>query len=162
MGNRCPNCSKFVSLEAQDPEVQSCDVELDGTVSAEVRLVLACAECGDEGKETVFTFEEQSDELEEHIAAHAAGGWWEGEEGEEGSVWHELSETYELNVEEPEFEVLDEYETKDRHGKPIRNFRYQKHLYGVSGTATVECSCGESFDLGMSDTLQASAFDENW
>ena len=55
---RCPNCAKFVSQEAGDPEF---DLNLDwntGEVYGTVRIVQNCAECSTELKE--FTFDVQA------------------------------------------------------------------------------------------------------
>lgn len=51
---RCPDCSKFVGLENQDPEINSLEAEFadEQTVSVSVsaRHVRACADCGTELK----------------------------------------------------------------------------------------------------------------
>ena len=61
MSNRCPDCGTFVSLEQEEPEVNSVEIESAGEIeeegvqdleiNAEVRLVLNCGECGGEMKE---------------------------------------------------------------------------------------------------------------
>lgn len=51
---RCPNCSKFVSLELQDPEVNDLQLDDDGTITASVRVVRNCQDCGTEMKEATF------------------------------------------------------------------------------------------------------------
>jgi hypothetical protein len=66
---RCPDCNKFVGLEMQDPEVNSLDVEVDitdkaagvatATVTCEVRIVRACADCGTELKEATLDMTEE-------------------------------------------------------------------------------------------------------
>jgi hypothetical protein len=144
MGNRCPDCEKFVSLEAQEPEVESIEVDdASGEVSASVRCVLACMDCGTEMKETTLELQNTSTEVAEHIDKHA-----------------EAEEEYSLDVEESNVEATDHYQTVDRHGKPIKKARYQRHFYGVSMTATVTCSCGDCFDVDLEDSVQASMFDE--
>ena len=50
---RCPNCNKFVSLEFQEPELQDISVSRD-IISASVRIVRCCAECGEELKEAIL------------------------------------------------------------------------------------------------------------
>lgn len=68
---RCPDCSKFASMEMQDPEVNDLTVEHVGpaanpkdgemfNVRAEVRIVRACADCGTELKEATL---EMADEI---------------------------------------------------------------------------------------------------
>lgn len=51
---RCENCSKFVSLELQDPEIEDLELHDDGSLTGEVRIVRNCAECGSEMKEARF------------------------------------------------------------------------------------------------------------
>lgn len=144
MSNRCPSCEKFVALEAGDPEVQSSEVDETGQVSVEVRFVLTCQDCGEEMKETTFNFDKVPDELENHLEAHREAG----------------DKDVSLSLEEPSFEAEDRYEDKDRKGKKIKNYRYMKHMWGVRGEATVECSCGKSFSLELFDEVQASGMDE--
>jgi len=58
---RCPDCEKFVSYEMADPEMVQ-EVEYDnGNVSAEVRLVKQCADCGAELEETSIYFDQSAD-----------------------------------------------------------------------------------------------------
>ena len=46
MAYRCPDCNRFVSTTCK-PELESLDLDQEnGIVSAQVRLVLECAECG--------------------------------------------------------------------------------------------------------------------
>jgi hypothetical protein len=144
MGNRCPDCMKFVSLSQEDPEVDGIEVcQETGEVIASVRLVLSCMDCGTEMKETHLEIQDTPHGLDEHMEMH-----------------EKAEEEFSLDVEESNVEATDEYQNLDRHGKPIRNFRYQRHYYGASMTATVTCSCGESFDVDLSDSVQASFFDE--
>lgn len=120
---RCPDCSRFVSVDGeQDADEQHLDVdptESGGTVTAEVRLVLACADCSTELAETYLSIQEDFD---------APGHDDEG---------------HELSVEVDGWERGDYYQATDRHGKPIRNPRYQRHYYTVQGQATVRCTCQE-------------------
>ncbi len=53
---RCESCAKFVSLEMQEPEVQSLEVNGEDLV-AEVRIVRTCTDCGSELKEATITAE---------------------------------------------------------------------------------------------------------
>lgn len=67
---RCPDCNKFVSYdESAEPEAML-EVETDGTdeatVSGTVRVVLTCAECGTELKETSFDVDETVEVPEAH------------------------------------------------------------------------------------------------
>ena len=61
MANRCPDCSKFVSLDTEDPEEESFDFELneDGvTVTATLTQLRNCAECGTAMKSYTHELEE--------------------------------------------------------------------------------------------------------
>ncbi len=51
---RCPDCSKFVSLEFAEPEVDNIEVDADGNVTGGVRIHRDCADCGNELKEATF------------------------------------------------------------------------------------------------------------
>lgn len=57
---RCPDCNKFRSMTALEPDLEALTIEvLDTanplvlTIIAEVRIALACEECGTEMKESV-------------------------------------------------------------------------------------------------------------
>ena len=146
MSNRCPDCMKFVSLEQADPEVDNLEVDEAGTVTGEVRLVLTCADCGGEMKEVTLDFDVEADlDLSSHIDAHNAAG-----------------EAFTLEVEEDGIDATDRYQTTDRHGKPIKNFRYQRHFYGFELSVKVTCSCEREmeFDVSIAGDEQASAFED--
>lgn len=140
---RCPDCNKFVGQDPGEPEVQSIEIN-NGEVQIEARLPVTCNECGNELKEGTFT-------MEETIPSEIADA-------------HE-GEGHELEVEEDDCEAVDEYQTTDRHGKPIKSVRYQKHLYGVRVGFSVTCSCQAAgaeplFSGEVSDTMPAGAMDE--
>jgi len=101
---------------------------------------LECAECGSE----LATYESEATvevDGEFDITAHQGEG-------------HELT----VSWDEPNPE--DRYQDKDRHGKPIKNFRYMKHLYYATATGKVECSCGAEADLtATTDEASGSDFD---
>jgi hypothetical protein len=76
---RCPDCNKFTSFEAIDPEVECLSVDGDG-INADVRVCLTCADCGVELKEYLFQVSDQvPDEIFE--AHKGAGHELEAEEG---------------------------------------------------------------------------------
>mgnify|MGYP005843340829 CR=1 FL=1 len=60
---RCPSCERFVPVELAEPEEESLEVTLDdqdrsrGAVTLEVRLVKACADCGEELEEAPVALE---------------------------------------------------------------------------------------------------------
>jgi hypothetical protein len=117
---RCQQCSKFVSQEVGEVEASDPDLSEDGAVTCEVRVPVVCAECSDELKEGNLTLE---GEFPEAIIKKHTG------------------EKHELSVEVESSEAIDDYETKDRRGKPIKNPRYQTHLYGATVELSLHCSC---------------------
>jgi len=148
---RCPDCNKFVPNGDPEAEVQggedfTAEIE-DGKLiiktQPEVRIMIPCGECGTELKETTFTFEMET----EHECEKLPKGKKAGEEIEiEGTI---------------EVEATDDYKTKDRHGKPIKNPRYQAHLYGAEVTATVTCPfCQEKISFTETDQVESSGMDE--
>ena len=143
MSNRCPDCLKFVSLEQEEPEVNSVEIESAGDiedgvqeleVTADVRLVLNCGECGGEMKEANL------DATETVQFTHADD--CEAEEGD-------------LEIEEDGAENMDDYRPA---GRPMR---YQKHYYGADVTVRVKCNKCEAEDtFTVKVEEQAGAFDE--
>jgi hypothetical protein len=137
---RCPDCNKFVAYEQQDPEV---DLTVDddraedqeegsATVTASVRLVLACAECGTELKEAT---------VEGQVVV---------------DVKHPRGEDHTLDVEEDGTETSCHQDGKE--GTPAR---YRRTYYGADVSFAVKCSCGVEVGTGsVSPEEQASAFDE--
>jgi BRCT domain type II-containing protein len=151
MGNRCPDCNKFVGLETGDPEAEEPEVS-DGDITASVRVVLNCADCGTEMKEWNAELSGTiSQEAEEHLDCNNIT-----------DVEHEVSAEWESDP-----TVEDEYRSR-RPNKPKKDgtvrptpFRYQTHYYQISGSVCLTCSCG--VDLGTSDLedeIEASGFDE--
>lgn len=146
---RCPNCNKFVSFDEQEPEVSN-DSDEGASISTDVRIVNACAECGEELKE--YTFDVSVDFDAELVAAHEGDG-------------HELS----WSVDDAERDT-DSYpkpkEVKDRKTGEVRmkypSPRYTRTLYGFTATAVLSCTCSpeplESLDV--SDYIEASSMDE--
>jgi hypothetical protein len=188
---RCPSCNKFAAYD--EPEVEVIDSDVDGnTVRGNVRIVLKCAEDGEELKDAELEFEaqiehecdnsEKEKKLDEAIAAHKCpkcnadlkdvgndkwtcpGGCFTDVELDE--IEAELHDEFN---EEPEFEIEDDFdasstdrfEDKDRHGKPIKSMRYQRHYYGAEITGSVKCSkCGEVIQIDTSVEEAASGFNE--
>jgi|WetSurMetagenome_2_1015567.scaffolds.fasta_scaffold377733_2 hypothetical protein len=64
---RCPDCCRFVSLDTQDPEVESLEADGDRII-ATVRITRVCADCGTELKEATIELEHALPDLfvEEH------------------------------------------------------------------------------------------------
>lgn len=138
---RCPDCNKFVSQDAGNPEVNNVSIN-DGDITVEVDVVVNCAECGTELKRGNL-------ELEDSI-------------GKELLEKH-TGEGHELDAEEDSSEPIDDWKTTDRSGKQIKNSRYHTHLYGARVNVSVKCSCQEEeiTNLELSDSMPASALDES-
>jgi len=146
---RCPDCNKFVPNGDPEAEVQSGedftaeieDGELVIKCEPEVRVMIPCGECGTELKDTTFNFEMEYSHKCEKLPK-------------------ETPDNVEIEG-EIEVEATDYYKTKDRHGKPITNSRYQAHLYGAEVTATSTCPfCQESIEFTEQDEIESSCMDE--
>jgi hypothetical protein len=135
---RCQDCGKMVSFDEPQATVEYEDISDDGQVSIEVRLVLPCAECGAELKESSFSFEHQVEHKCDKLSE------------EEG---------FEIEVDDPE--PSDDYRPKEgKNGKPTP-MRYQKHFYIVTVTGKAICNkCGEEITFELSDEVQSSGMDE--
>ena len=144
---RCPDCNKFVSYdESTEPEVSSEEIDDDGQLTAEVRVVLACAECGGELKEANLTFE-ASVQHECEKDAEVLPDWNEGDD--------------KLSIDSIEAEFQSRQQDTDAKGKPIKNPRYMKTFYGACVTANVKCNrCGEEVEVNGCVDEQDSAFDD--
>lgn len=148
---RCPSCGKFVSFDVDVEPEETGDPEYDGTtLTVEVRRVLTCAECGDELKEA--SFELQCDVQIDHTEECLDSGRMAEMEGGDPEPDYSTSLSYSSTV---------RVQQKDRHGKPIRNPRYQRTYYGVEADGEVECErCHQTAPVMMADELQASGFEE--
>lgn len=150
---RCPDCSRFVPHEEDEPEVTDSSPEVsvsDGSASVEVevRIVNSCAECSTELKE--YTFDTTVD-FESDVSEHTGEG-------------HELT-----------CEVIGESRAQDSYPKPKQvrdrktgemktkypNPRFTRTLYGFEATAVLTCSCGSlKEERDFSDYIEASGMDE--
>ena len=139
---RCPSCAKFVGLETSAEMNGEVEVEENGDVKAEVRLVRMCADCGSEElKEATLSLEStfQTDEDCTH---------------EDGHAW-------ELEEDPGDPEPTENVQTTDRRGKPIKNPRYMKTLIGATLTVSGKCQhCAATTEISLADEIPASAFDE--
>jgi len=82
---RCPDCSKFVSLELQEPEENSAEFDPQtGTIEAEYRLVRNCADCGTELKETTISLSGEVDVAEHQGEGHELTAEFTAEATEDG------------------------------------------------------------------------------
>lgn len=135
---RCDTCNKFVSFDADtEPEVDL-RVENDGEVSGSVRIVNTCAECGEEMTETTFDVDI---DLSEEIAEH-----------------RKTCSERDLDLNE-DVSRFDEFQTKDRRGRPIKLSRYQRHYYGIEVKVTVTCGCGATFEDEYKDMVSGSGME---
>ena len=141
---RCPDCNKFVSFDTDsDPE---CDVSVnnEGMVTVQTRIVNTCAECSQELTEATFDIEvDLTGPVSEHRATCA-----------------ECQTSKEDLEASAEGTRLDRRQTHDRHGKPIKNPRYQKQFYGAEVTVDLQMPCGEIVQGTASDEIQASGMEE--
>ena len=138
---RCPSCNKFASYDEPQVEINSAEVQ-NGTLLADVRVVLNSACCGDELKDCEFQIEEDVTDL------HVCPGL------------DEMPEDSEYEVESSDGTGTERRETQDKKGKPI-NYRYQRQYYGAEVMFTVRClRCDMTFDLTVDVEEQASSFNE--
>jgi len=115
---RCPDCNKFVSFDADtEPEVSDEEVSEEGLVTASVRIVNACAECGTELTEASFDLEI---DLTKECLAHI-------EDSEKPEDAHEFT---------VDFESARNDRSEGR-GRAVRTF------YEVAVDATVTCACDD-------------------
>lgn len=138
---RFPDCNKFVSLDTEtEPEVNSEDIDDDGAINIELRLVNNCAECSTELAETT-----------QELTAQVPGEVMELHTGDGHSL--------ELEVEDLGRD--ERYATTDRRGKPIKKSRYQKKFYVGLCKAVVTCSCSTEpiYEEDLSEETQAGDFD---
>jgi hypothetical protein len=137
---RCPGCNKFASLNSEEPEVNSIDIDTNGSITCEVRIVRTSECCGDEMKSASFDCGESiPDEI---VKKHS--GKIEGTEDDE----------HELEVIEGDVEATEE-----------GGGRYAKSFYGFNLTFTVRCSCQKDTDPDLyegsfDDKIAASHMDE--
>ena len=178
-----PYCSSEQKLQGFDePEVEIQDEDCQGgEYTATVHINRPCASCGTEAGyydldvSEVFEHEcpVQDGAPEGHRFAMCPEHLDLNKEGQ-GATGCEACDQYVICLnddcncaEDPEFELessdvnpVDDYQRTDRHGKPIKNPRYQRHLIGAEVTATIACQrCGESFDVVATDSVPASSFE---
>lgn len=149
---RCPDCNKFVGLDFSDPELESIDVT-ESTVTATVRIVRTCCDCGTELKEASLELEAEFDgpdpdrcSKENHDKLLAA-------EKDDKAPAHACTADsgHELEVEDTSIDQIEE-----------GGGRYAKSYFGATVSFTVKCTCGCGFECEgtMSDKVAASGMDE--
>ena len=130
---RCDQCNKFVSFDdSSEPEINNESIDDNGNVTIEARIVLTCAECGQEMKSGDFTLETTvgADTIEAH-----------------------KGEGHELEVRAESSEMTTRSEGKGRGTKTF---------YGVELSCEVHCACQTEpvYTEDLSDDMQASYMDE--
>ena len=138
---RCPDCNKFVAYDYPEPEIMSEDTTGD-TYTADVRVVLACADCGTELKDAEMSVE--IDLSGEHDCPKA-----DDPDADTG-----------YSIDNSSAEFTERRTTIGPKGKPIP-FRYQKQYYGAELTVELTCSaCGDTITVTGDTEEQASGFNE--
>ena len=134
---RCDQCNRFVSYDLP-PQAEILDHEIANlTAKAQVRIVLTCAECSTELKET---------EIEITAAIEHACG--EGMSDDD------------FEMEEPDVEGTDRIESLSKKGRAIPA-RYRRTFYGAEVKFKCTCQrCEEEIELSASGEAPASEFDE--
>jgi len=182
MSNRCPQCEKFVSFDVEynEPEWSNeLEIDVNGDITGELRVILSCADCGEEMKDYILCVELALDDIEglveykteaiEKARTEAKNALLAelGVASEEDvidqdrleEVMDEAEEAFEFEVECTSISVYDELQTKDKHGKPIKNMRFMKKFYVVE--LEIEVKHDEwSVTHNIVEKIQASHFDE--
>jgi hypothetical protein len=179
---RCSSENKFASFDTTELEIQSDDLN-GSTIDYEIHLNRPCALCGQEAASADLQLSVDIDHtceapdpadsanwLREDILWGVPGhGTFEDRDDALQAAKDDITViTAEWDDSEPEFDLndsdveeVDTMQSKDRHGKPITNYRYAKHLIGAHVTAHLSCQrCGEDFDAEGEDTLAASEFED--
>lgn len=150
---RCPDCNKFVSYDTDtEPEIEDVQVFDESTeVQGSVRVVLCCAECGTELKESNQEFNETFEhtcEMEDVLP--------------EFLPEFNPKEDEQYEIEDSSATFHERYQDRNpKTGKPIKNPRYMKKYYGAEIVISIKCNkCGDTFDQEITTEEQASYFDE--
>ncbi len=143
--NRCEPCGKFVSFEAVEPDDQGTEISVAGAygsdgesfndiqVTGTVRVVLQCADCGQDLAETEIEFDFES------TFNHEAGCEIDPESSDD------------VTSEEVEYEFAEGSEGKGR--RP-------KRFYGAGASVNVTCGLCEASNTFTDEQLtQASHFE---
>lgn len=181
MANRCPDCNKFVSLETQEPEVESLELDVvrnaDGPVgllvTAEIKIIRACQECGTEIRTATLSFEQdlgpsiraglskdcmvdhvadmQESSTDEERAAQAAKDKADNERGFGIHMHADGTETDEHTIEVEDDGNVEAVEVKEK----------GKQFFGATMMYSVQCTCGATLHEGsFSDKMLGSEMDE--
>ena len=143
---RCPDCNKFVSFD--EPEIEGDEPSVVGTtVSGTVRIVLKCAECGNELKEANPDYEVEIEHNCDKCKKNK-----EPEFTPDGTPDFSSTSRRETTMKVKKKGVMVDRQIP---------FRYQKQYYGAEITGNVTCSeCEESIEYHAEVEERASGFDE--
>ncbi len=150
---RCQSCNKFAGYDdSHEPEVDDLEVDVVGEeILGAICVALISECCGDVMKEYSF-------DVNHNISSEIAAFCKKNKLADNAELEGELS---------LEAEMTSRTQNKDRHGKPIKTFRYMKTFYGfsVSGTMTLRAEKGkksfeEEVEITFDDDVQASNFEE--
>lgn len=150
MSNRCSSCGKLASLECGEPEEQNLDFDGVSSVNWTVRLPRLSACCGDEVKEYIF---DGDVEFKHDIVQYLSDLDVEEESPAARHIVDEIAVLW-YNL-----EATDRTQTTDRSGRPIKNARYMKSFYGISGEIVLEHEGSELGRHFISDEAPASYFE---
>lgn len=136
---RCDQCNKFVSFEEAEPEVNDLSISEDGQVTASVRIVNQCQDCGQELTETTFDMEyDHSEQCKEH-----------------------QGEGHGLEIEEDGCERTSRSGYFKKGQFVFACGRYAKTFYGMALNYSVTCECGKLELSGtLEDECQASGMEQ--
>lgn len=157
---RCPDCNKFVSLETNEPEEDSIEIDSEPTATSSEESEESEGS-GAEG-ETVEPSENKPEPRTGHISAtyrivRVCADC--GTELKEATI--EMEEDVEIPAghegDDHELEIEGEAESTEKGGG-----RYAKSFYGVHVHYTVSCSCGAAglLEGDLEDEVAASHMDE--
>lgn len=149
---RCPDCNKFVPYDEPeievngDPDISDCEQDGGGIITGNVRVVLKCADCGNELKDAELDFEAT---FEHDCKKRKKKQEPEFEAGEPDCSSTSRRETT--------MKVKKKGKLVDRHIP----FRYQKQYYGADINGTITCKhCEEEIEYSASVEERASGFNE--
>ena len=123
---RCPECNEFVSFKEEEAEIDSIEIDEDGTVQIEIRITNSCSDCHAELTEAYLDIYSSVD-LTGH--AHRSGI---------------CNENLKISVRNAK--RINKMEDKD---KGVKKF------YGARVLFIVSCSCGFSFAQEATDYEEA-------
>lgn len=153
----CSSCSKFCSIELaemDDIDFEVTDNGPDGltvTTSEVIRLVQTSECCGDEVAEANLDVEDLDVTVAHGILCpgHPDHKAPDGEEATDPDYSTDAA-----------LETDDWFNATDRHGKPIKSSRYQRHMYGCNITVTVTCdNCGGTGEASTQVSEAGSGFE---